>query len=78
ISVDPNLQVAIANPMELPFVSKLIPSGPGNPMETPKDEKGSGTESGVKPQYGVPYRVTLNPILTPVGLPSKQPAWGYI
>ena len=61
ISVDPNRQVAIANPMALPFVSKLIPRGPGNPMEPPKDAKGSGTESGVQPQYGVPYGVTPAP-----------------
>lgn len=78
ISVDPNRQVAIANPMALPFVSKLIPRGPCNPMEPPKDAKGSGTESGVQPQYGVPYGVTLNPFLSPFGLPCKQPAWGYI
>lgn len=76
ISVDPNRQVAIANPMALPFVSKLIPRGPCNPMEPPKDAKGSGTESGVQPQYGVPYGVTLNPFLSPFGLPCKQPAWG--
>ncbi len=76
ISVDPNRQVAIANPMALPFVSKLIPRGPGDPMEPPKDAKGSGTESGVQPQYGVPYGVTLNPFLSPFGLPCKQPAWG--
>lgn len=78
ISVDPHNQIAIANPMALPFVSKLIPRGPGNPMEPPKDAKGSGTESGVQPQYGVPYGVTLNPFLSPLGLPCKQPAWGYI
>lgn len=78
ISVDPNRQVAIANPMALPFVSKLIPRGPCNPMEPPKDAKGSGTESGVQPQYGVPYGVTLNPFLSPFGLPCKQPALGYI
>ena len=41
ISVDPNREVAIANPMALPFVSKLIPRGPGNPMEQPKDAKGT-------------------------------------
>ena len=40
--------------------------------------KGSGTESGIQPQYGVPYGVTLNPFLSPLGLPCKQPAWGYI
>ena len=78
ISVDPNREVAIANPMVLPFVSKLIPRGPGNPMEQPKDAKGTGTESGIQPQYGVPYGVTLNPFLSPFGLPCKQPAWGYI
>jgi glucose dehydrogenase len=32
----------------------------------------------VQPQYGVPYGVTLNPFLSPFGLPCKQPAWGYI
>ncbi len=61
-----------------PFVSKLIPRGPGNPMEPPKDAKGSGTESGIQPQYGVPFGVTLNAFLSPFGLPCKQPAWGYI
>ncbi|WP_058912297.1 glucose/quinate/shikimate family membrane-bound PQQ-dependent dehydrogenase [Entomohabitans teleogrylli] len=78
LSVDPLRQVAIANPMALPFVSKLIPRGPGNPMEPPKDAKGTGSESGIQPQYGVPYGVTLNPFLSPFGLPCKQPAWGYI
>lgn len=76
ISVDPDRQVAIANPMALPFVSKLIPRGPGNPMEPPKDAKGTGTEAGIQPQYGVPFGVTLNPFLSPFGLPCKQPAWG--
>ena len=49
------------------------PRGPGNPMEQPKDAKGSGTESGVQPQYGVPYGVTLNPFLS-FGLPAVQTA----
>lgn len=39
ISVDPNREVAIANPMALPFVSKLIPRGHGSPMEQPKMPK---------------------------------------
>ncbi|MCT4713469.1 glucose/quinate/shikimate family membrane-bound PQQ-dependent dehydrogenase [Enterobacteriaceae bacterium H18W14] len=78
ISVDPNRQVAIANPMALPFVSKLMPRGPGNPMEPPEAGQGTGSEVGIQPQYGVPYGVTLNPFLSPFGLPCKQPAWGYI
>lgn len=60
------------------FRLKTDPARAGNPMEPPKDAKGSGTESGVQPQYGVPYGVTLNPFLSPFGLPCKQPAWGYI
>ncbi|MDF7681693.1 glucose/quinate/shikimate family membrane-bound PQQ-dependent dehydrogenase [Enterobacteriaceae bacterium ESL0689] len=78
ISVDPYRQVAIANPMALPFVSRLIPRGPGNPIEPPKGAQSAGTEAGIQPQYGVPFGVKLNPFLSPLGLPCKQPAWGYI
>jgi quinoprotein glucose dehydrogenase len=78
IALDTDRQIAIANPIALPFVSRLIPRGPGNPMEPEPNAKGSGTESGIQPQYGVPYGVTLNPFLSPFGLPCKQPAWGYI
>lgn len=78
ISVDQSRQVAIANPMALPFVSRLMPRGPGNPMEPEPGAKGTGTESGIQPQYGVPYGVTLNAFLSPFGLPCKQPAWGYL
>jgi quinoprotein glucose dehydrogenase len=78
IAVDTDRQIAIANPIALPFVSRLIPRGPGNPMEPVAGAKGSGTEAGVQPQYGVPFGVTLNPFLSPFGLPCKQPAWGYM
>jgi len=78
IAVDTDRQIAIANPIALPFVSRLIPRGPGNPMQPQPGAKGSGTESGIQPQYGVPYGVTLNAFLSPFGLPCKQPAWGYI
>lgn len=79
LAVDTDRQIAIANPIALPFVSRLIPRGPGNPIEPPANDKGgSGTESGIQPQYGVPFGVTLNAFLSPLGLPCKQPAWGYI
>ncbi|WP_410015634.1 glucose/quinate/shikimate family membrane-bound PQQ-dependent dehydrogenase [Sodalis sp. C49] len=78
ISVDTDRQIAVANPMALPFVSKLIPRGPGNPMEPDEAKGGTGSEVGIQPQYGVPYGVTLNPFLSPLGFPCKQPAWGYI
>jgi quinoprotein glucose dehydrogenase len=78
LALDTDRQVAVANPIALPFVSRLIPRGPGNPIEPQPGAKGSGTESGIQPQYGVPYGVTLNPFLSPFGLPCKQPAWGTI
>lgn len=78
IAVDTDRQIAVANPIALPFVSRLIPRGPNNPVEPAQGQRGSGTEVGVQSQYGVPYGVTLNPFLSPFGLPCKQPAWGYI
>lgn len=78
IAVDTDRQIAVANPIALPFVSRLVPRGPGNPVEPEQGARGSGTEVGIQSQYGVPYGVTLNPFLSPFGLPCKQPAWGYI
>lgn len=79
LAVDTDRQIAIANPIALPFVSKLIPRGPGNPIQPVEGGKGgSGTETGIQPQYGVPFGVELNPFLAPTGLPCKQPPWGYV
>lgn len=79
LAVDTDRQIAIANPIALPFVSKLLPRGPGNPIEPSANDKGgTGTESGIQPQYGLPFGVTINAFLSPLGFPCKQPAWGYI
>ncbi len=74
IAVDTDRQIAIANPIALPFVSKLIPRGPGNPIEPPEGDKGgSGTETGIQPQYGVPFGVDAEPV--PVAVrPAVQTA----
>ena len=80
ISVNTDRQVALMNPMALPFVSRLIPRGPNNPL-WPKEGltgTGTGTEMGIQPQYGVPYGVEINAFLSPLGLPCKKPAWGYV
>lgn len=77
LAVDPVRQVAIANPIAIPFVSTLIPRGPNNPA-TPDKSLPSGSESGVQPQFGAPFGVDLHPFLSPLGLPCKQPAWGYM
>jgi len=77
IAVDPIRQIAIANPIAIPFVSKLIPRGSDNPAE-PNSEHPPGTEFGVQPMYGAPYGVVLHPFLSPIGLPCKRPPWGFM
>ena len=77
IAVDPVRQIAIANPMAVPFVSKLLPRGPDNPT-APNNAHPSGSEIGVQPMYGTPYGVVLHPFLSPIGLPCFRPPWGYI
>jgi quinoprotein glucose dehydrogenase len=75
IAVDPNRQIAIANPMSIPFVSKLLPRGPNNPA-APNGQHPAGTETGVQPMYGAPFGVQLNAFLSPLGLPCLTPPWG--
>ena len=77
IAVDPIRNIAIANPMAIPFVSTLIPRGPNNPA-APNDAHPSGTETGVQPMYGTPYGVDLHALLSPVGIPCMRPPWGYM
>src|SRR5579872_7065039 len=60
IAVDPVRQIAIANPIAIPFVSKLLPRGPDNPP-APNGAHPPGSEVGVQPMYGSPYGVVLHP-----------------
>ena len=77
IAVDPARQIAIANPIAIPFVSQLVPRGPDNPT-APNDAHPPGSEIGVQPMYGTPYGVILHPFLSPIGLPCMRPPWGYM
>ncbi|MDN5433810.1 MAG: PQQ-binding-like beta-propeller repeat protein, partial [Acinetobacter sp.] len=74
LSLNPDRQIAVMNPIGLPFVSRLIPADPNRKQTA----KGAGTEAGVQPMYGVPYGVEISAFLSPFGLPCKQPAWGYV
>ncbi|MBR1219172.1 glucose/quinate/shikimate family membrane-bound PQQ-dependent dehydrogenase [Bradyrhizobium sp. U87765 SZCCT0131] len=77
LAVDPERAIAIANPINIPFVSKLMPRGPDNPP-APTDKHPPGSEVGVQPMYGAPYGVDLHAFLSPIGLPCLRPPWGYI
>ncbi|NNH01337.1 glucose/quinate/shikimate family membrane-bound PQQ-dependent dehydrogenase [Acinetobacter sp. ANC 5414] len=74
MSVNQDRQVALMNPIGLPFVSRLIPEDPNRKQTA----KGAGTEAGVQPMYGVPYGVEIKAFLSPLGLPCKQPSWGFV
>ncbi|MBC9880929.1 glucose/quinate/shikimate family membrane-bound PQQ-dependent dehydrogenase [Bradyrhizobium sp. INPA01-394B] len=75
IAIDPVRQIAIANPMSLPFVSKLIPRGPQNPP-APTAEKPVGSEVGTQPMYGTPFGVDIQSFLSPLSVPCYRPPWG--
>jgi quinoprotein glucose dehydrogenase len=77
IALDSVRQIVIANPIAIPFVSKLLPRGPDNPA-APNNAHPPGSEIGVQPMYGTPYGVVLKPFLSPIGLPCKRPPWGYM
>ncbi len=77
VAVDPVRQIVIANPMAIPFVSKLLPRSPDNPA-APNGAHPPGSENGVQPMYGTPYGVTLNAFLSPLGIPCMRPPWGYM
>ena len=75
IAVDPVHQIAIANPIAIPFVSRLIPRGPDNPP-APNGKHPAGSELGVQPMYGTPFGVNLGAFFSPIGIPCLQPPWG--
>ncbi|HET7884998.1 MAG TPA: glucose/quinate/shikimate family membrane-bound PQQ-dependent dehydrogenase [Bradyrhizobium sp.] len=77
IAVDPNRQIAIANPQSIPFVSRLVPRGKDNPS-APDSAHPPGTELGVQPMYGVPYGVDLGVFLSPLHIPCMAPPWGSL
>ncbi|WP_131195823.1 glucose/quinate/shikimate family membrane-bound PQQ-dependent dehydrogenase [Lichenihabitans psoromatis] len=77
IAVDPVRQIAIANPMSVPFVSTLIPRGADNPAK-PNASLPAGSENGVQPMFGTPYGVDLHAFLSPIGIPCLRPPWGYM
>jgi quinoprotein glucose dehydrogenase len=77
IAVDPQRQIAIANPQSIPFISRLVPRGKDNPA-APNAAHPPGTELGVQPMYGAPYGVDLGIFLSPLGIPCLEPPWGTL
>ena len=74
MSVNRDRQIGLMNPIGLPFVSRLIPR---DPHEDPTGWKPI-TQPNVQPMYGTPYKVVIGPFLSPLGIPCKQPSWGFV
>jgi quinoprotein glucose dehydrogenase len=72
ISVDPLRQLAILNPDDMAFVSRLVP------REQVGARRGAGDEHGLQPMTGTPFAVDLHPLLSPLGIPCQAPPWGYL
>ncbi len=77
IAIDPDRQIAIANPQSIPFISRLVPRGKDNPS-APNAAHPPGTELGVQPMYGAPFGVDLGIFLSPLGIPCLAPPWGTL
>ncbi|MDP0926930.1 membrane-bound PQQ-dependent dehydrogenase, glucose/quinate/shikimate family [Paracoccus onubensis] len=73
IAVDPRRQVMFGMPLQLAFVSKLIPKD-----SLSADTRTNVGEQGVNSNEGADYAVQMGPFLSPLGIPCQQPPWGFV
>jgi len=73
VSVDPVRQLLFTSPNYMAFVSKMVPRA-----EVAEGSKRESETSGVQPNTGAPYAVTMHPFMSPLGVPCQAPAWGYV
>ena len=73
VSVDPVRQLLFTSPNYMAFVSKLVPRA-----DVAAGSKRESETSGVQPNSGAPYAVTMHPFMSPLGIPCQAPAWGYV
>jgi quinoprotein glucose dehydrogenase len=72
VAVDPQRQILFGAPNYLAFVSRLVKREDG------QDVRHGGGETGLQPNRGAPYMVSLKPFLSLLGLPCQAPPWGYV
>lgn len=72
VAVDPQRQILFGAPNYLAFVSRLVK------REDMQDTLSGGSETGLQPNRGAPYLVSLKPFLSLLGLPCQAPPWGYV
>ena len=73
VAVDPSRQILFGAPNYLAFVSTMVKRSEVDPhLRT------GGGETGLQPNLGAPYMVTLKPFMSVLGLPCQSPPWGYV
>lgn len=73
VAIDPQRQILFGAPNYLAFVSRLVRREEGGELAGT-----GGSELGLQPNRGAPYMVSLEPFLSPLGLPCQAPPWGYV
>jgi len=73
IAVDTKRQILFAAPNYMAFYFRLIAKDAA--ADTQASAQG---ESGIHPATGTPYKIQIEPLLSPLGLPCQAPPWGYV
>ena len=77
VAVDPVRQVAFTTPVDLAFVSKLIPRSDDVALMV-HDSPPEGALPALNENFGAPYAIDLRPFVSPLGIPCQSPPWGSV
>ena len=77
IAVDPVRRVAFTTPVDLAFVSKLVPR-PDDVALVVHDTPPAGALPALNENFGAPYAISLSPFVSPFGIPCQAPPWGSV
>lgn len=70
VSIDPGRGLMLVNHSSMAVASQVFPRDADNPS-------GSGMDNGGE-MRGTPYRSSLRPLLSPLGIPCNPPPWGRL
>lgn len=67
-AIDHDRNIAVLNTRKIPAVLKLVP----------RDECEGAEKAVGQPQWGTPYCLGYEPLLSPLGFPCNEPPWGTL
>ncbi len=75
VSIDEGRQLMIVNSSAIPQVVRLYPHGK---LTENQAIAANSHVAGYLPEKGTPYGVTLNAMVSPLGIPCHAPPWGFL